>query len=227
MGTKQKQRSINYGHWRKYSSLEIWQVACLMLRTDPRDYMAGEVVVNEAGDGLDITEEVTMLTSAVQTGDIAAIPLTPATVDAKTQILRNSTVPWLRAHGYRETADGWEITPVELENAGASATGLPTTVASPPTPPDTSLGSLHVGTPVKRKVLVANNIQRWPSIERDLLDASKNGLAKAAKAGGRDWYVDEALKWAASRGKTKASKVVDPLDDAVRAMSVLKHTLDK
>ena len=59
------------------------------------------------------------------------------------------------------------------------------------------------GRRVKRAALIADNIARWPTIERDLKDAAKNGLSGAA----RDetaigwWWEGRALEWARARAK--------------------------
>jgi hypothetical protein len=66
-----------------------------------------------------------------------------------------------------------------------------------------------------RAALIQAHKNDWPTIQRDLKDASKNGLAKA-KAGDRDWYEDLALEWARSRGKLNAAP--NPLDIAMRAL---------
>lgn len=54
---------------------------------------------------------------------------------------------------------------------------------------------------VKRCALVKRHKGRWPTIERDLSDASTNGLAEAAKVGKRGWHEQKAIAWAQSRAK--------------------------
>lgn len=54
----------------------------------------------------------------------------------------------------------------------------------------------------KKSALVSECQSDWPTIERDIQDASRNGLAAAAKlADGRDWDKGRALEWAKERGK--------------------------
>lgn len=55
---------------------------------------------------------------------------------------------------------------------------------------------------VKRQVLISQMRPRWASIERDLNNASRNGL-RVAKVGNGMWDVSEAIKWGESRGKIK------------------------
>lgn len=63
------------------------------------------------------------------------------------------------------------------------------------------------GWTLKRAALIAKHQHQWPTITRDLQDASDNQLSRDAKATGHgDWFEADALKWAEQRGKlTKAS----------------------
>ena len=54
---------------------------------------------------------------------------------------------------------------------------------------------------VSKSALVEQHKHEWPTVGRDIQDASSNGLSQAAKAGQRDWYEDSALQWARSRNK--------------------------
>jgi len=61
------------------------------------------------------------------------------------------------------------------------------------------------GNCVKRTALINRNCRRWPSIERDLKDASTNGLSAEAKANKATfWWEGDALKWAEARDKLEA-----------------------
>ena len=62
---------------------------------------------------------------------------------------------------------------------------------------------------IKRAALIERHARQWPSIERDLKDASTNGLSTDAKAVGVGWWQeDKALTWATERGKLKAGMPV-------------------
>jgi hypothetical protein len=56
--------------------------------------------------------------------------------------------------------------------------------------------------PMSKAALVSKYKAQWATIERDMQDASKNGLA-VAKAGARKWSEDLALQWARSNNKFK------------------------
>jgi hypothetical protein len=56
--------------------------------------------------------------------------------------------------------------------------------------------------PMSKAALVTKYKTQWATIERDMQDASKNGLA-VAKAGARKWSEDLALQWAKSNNKFK------------------------
>ena len=61
------------------------------------------------------------------------------------------------------------------------------------------------GARVKRKALIERNRRRWPTIERDLQDASSNGLSAEAKADGTGfWWEGDAQRWAEARYKLEA-----------------------
>ena len=55
---------------------------------------------------------------------------------------------------------------------------------------------------MKTNVLVATFKHEWTSIERDIREASRNGLCEARAEHGF-YFVDKALEWAKSRGKIK------------------------
>jgi hypothetical protein len=84
---------------------------------------------------------------------------------------------------------------------------VPTSLAAiatdvPHTPPQESRTEER-----KRSALVSETESFWPSIERDLRDASRNGLSLAAKSCRNTfWKVREALSWATERGKIKKPK---------------------
>ncbi len=54
--------------------------------------------------------------------------------------------------------------------------------------------------PLTKKAMIANHQKDWPTIERDIKDASINGL-NAAKFSGRKWVEELALNWARANNK--------------------------
>lgn len=81
---------------------------------------------------------------------------------------------------------------------------------------------------MSRSGLIKAHKHEWPTIERDLQDASENGLS-AAKAGRRDWNDAAALCWARAKGKLEGTATpAGELSSAFHRMSVLpsrKHTI--
>lgn len=60
------------------------------------------------------------------------------------------------------------------------------------------------GRRVKRSALIADNVRRWPTVERDLQDAASNGLSAAARTERIGWWHEgSALEWARERNKVK------------------------
>lgn len=73
--------------------------------------------------------------------------------------------------------------------------------------------------PFKRAALIEKHSCDWPTIERDIADANRNGLADAAKAGQRGWMESRALNWARAKGKLKNTEKLDySVEQAIRNM---------
>lgn len=122
-----------------------------------------------------------------------------------TTIVHHVTAPafaaWLAAQGIEASthiADWFKV-------RGVAATTLaePEPVQAAPATPDRRI--------MKRNALVRELEIEWPTIERDLSDASRNGLSAAAKAN-KGWDVDAAKAWADSKGKLKKAAQVVPLN---------------
>lgn len=75
---------------------------------DPHEIAAGNVVVNDCGEGPDLSKNERILTSAVMSRDIVGCPTNPQTSDRHTQLSVASLLPWLRRHGYDDLAAGLE-----------------------------------------------------------------------------------------------------------------------
>lgn len=94
---------------------------------------------------------------------------------------------------------------IGIEPVPAGAAGLP-----PETPPASAIKTLDTEAQgaqtgpefvLKKVALVKKYIGQWPTIGADLSSAGENGLAKAAKAGQRNWIEGAALDWARGKGK--------------------------
>lgn len=122
---------------------------------------------------------------------------------------------WLKA---RESPSAFDFGDMRHNQPPAKNEELEKTANNPnaqePPQPKQRTGPRHS---VKRNVLIEMHRHHWPTIMRDLQDASKNGFAKAAKAKSRDWYEDEALAWARSRGKL-TDVVATPSQDLAKTM---------
>jgi len=60
---------------------------------------------------------------------------------------------------------------------------------------------------LKKAALIKKYLHQWPTINRDLQDASENGLSAAAKAPTHgDWFEFKALGWAEKKGKLLSSE---------------------
>lgn len=71
---------------------------------------------------------------------------------------------------------------------------------------------------LKREALVAKHERAWPTIDRDLKDASQNGLSGAAKSDEHGmWWESQALAWATKKGKMRDSSPEQPASPFPRA----------
>jgi hypothetical protein len=80
---------------------------------------------------------------------------------------------------------------------------------------------------MKKNTLVQTYSDRWPSVARDIADASSNGLSKAAKAGRRDWWEVAALEWARNAGKLIEEFPASPASPmpSLASLPRTRHTL--
>ena len=91
--------------WRQYSALQILEIASMMQGIEPRvlsDF------VDSNGDGLDLSEEIRMLSDAVLTGDLTGYSTTGSSASSEIKIAVAGLIPWLRTRGYKELASGLE-----------------------------------------------------------------------------------------------------------------------
>jgi hypothetical protein len=90
----------------------------------------------------------------------------------------------------------------ELSSAAATpalaAAQAPTQPTASPTQPAAQPPRM-----LKRGALIAELERQWPSIERDISEASRNGLGVAHI--GKLWDAGAALKWADSMGRLRTS----------------------
>lgn len=117
--------------------------------------------------------------------------------------------------GFRAWADGmgWAM-PEAFPGANAPAPA-PAALKFPADVPKADRGEC-----VKRAALIERNRRRWLSIERDLKDASSNGLSTAAKADTAGfWWEGDALKWAEARNKVEAPAAPVNLASVVHRMA--------
>lgn len=121
---------------------------------------------------------------------------------------------------------------VKSELAQASIATAPATVAGrSPLKKNKEESNPATAAPVfsmRRDAMVTKYQDRWPTIARDMKDASTNGLSRA-KAGHRDWNEQTAIEWAKAKGKLiEVEGVNTSLGDAMRNLAklpVTKHTL--
>jgi hypothetical protein len=81
---------------------------------------------------------------------------------------------------------------------------------------------------MSKAALIGAHKHEWPTIVRDIADASTNGLS-AAKAGAREWWESQAMEWARTKGKLESTaKPASVLAQAMNSMASIpgrKHTL--
>ena len=206
-------------YWRNFPTLQIWEAAALMHGVNPNEL--GDIVINDVGDSLDLSDEVRMLKDAVGTGELSTSDASVSYVNEHTKVLIESFIAVLQRRGYSSLAEGLTlpaIGSIQIANfAPSDANGG-----------DEKEIDIDKTTQSKffmaKRAMVGMYKSKWPSIENDIRAASENGLS-AAKAGKRGWDEARALEWARSKGK-----LIEPSDSAVPANSMFnlpgkKHTL--
>jgi len=93
---------LDYEYWHQFETLHVWEIAALLARIDPRRMPDA---TDENGDALELADEIRMLKSAVSAGTLVAVPISAA-LDNRTEITVKSLLPWLRARGHHDLADG-------------------------------------------------------------------------------------------------------------------------
>lgn len=82
---------------------------------------------------------------------------------------------------------------------------------------------------MKKAAMIAQHKHEWPTIEKDMKDAGRNGLHKA-KGGAREWHEAKAMDWARAKGKLKSSdkpelSLTDVMNNMTRIEPSRKHIL--
>jgi len=90
--------------WGQFSTIAVWEIAALMQGCDPDNLQ--DVVINDQGDGVDLSHENRMVISAITVGDLIAFPAGPLPANDKTEVAVESLIPWLQSHGYSDLAAG-------------------------------------------------------------------------------------------------------------------------
>lgn len=94
-------------HWGKFSTIEVCEAAALMKGVHTRHLQ--DIVINDEGDGLDLSDENRMLISAIKVGELLTYPADSNAPSDHTEVVVASFVPWLRMHGYVALADGLQL----------------------------------------------------------------------------------------------------------------------
>lgn len=95
----------NFEYWRKFPTLNVWEVAVLMAGLDPNTFVD---VADENGDAIDVSDSVRMLIAAVMTGAVVAFPADLQVAGHQTPLSVESLLRWLRSNGGNELATGLE-----------------------------------------------------------------------------------------------------------------------
>ena len=158
-------------------------------------------VIDKNGDGLDLSDDISLLISAALTGEITGYTPPGQMPNSETDVSRSTLVPWLRNRNLTQLADS-------LDGPSYQAPGPPTTPAAPKA--STNTKQLATAISLSRASMIAHHKASWPSIEGDIRDARSNGLAQA-KAGVRGWDEAKALEWARAKNKLKQPSTGDAL----------------
>ncbi len=136
---------------------------------------------------------------------------------------RNQCIQAAKKNGNKVACDEWDTEKKDLEQQLKDLLSerrmhgmgvVPETAPTPaPAAPPESVVMPSPAPAMTKAGLVKAHIHRWPTIESDLSDASRNGLS-VAKAGERRWDEREALAWARSRGKLHMESIAPTPEQA-------------
>jgi hypothetical protein len=224
-------RAIDWAFWRNMHTVKLWQACALVVGVDPdqlkysrNGWMAGPNAGPRFEDSsfpnLEAKERygkaVRLAESAVSYMDGPIFPQgTPHPGNNKEKDVSLSEVV-----AFFVSCE-WAAIPEKLQ--ATSQTSRPVKAAPVATAPTTEQTNRTVEPKfsMKQAGLIAAHKHEWSTIERDLKDASENGLS-AAKAGPREWDEATALQWARAKGKLKLNaRPVNDLANAVHSMTNL------
>lgn len=181
---KQPGGPVDWDMWCTMPTAMLWEAVALSLGHEPGD----EVPADPAYFDTDYPKRLRIAEAHLSTAPGSALRLAKGLMGTP-----GATVS-LPEFGAWAQALGWQL-PAELPRAA-------------PVPAEPSAGPVSAHR-IKRAALIERHARQWPSIERDLKDASTNGLSTDAKAVGVGWWQeDKALTWATERGKLKAGMPV-------------------
>lgn len=176
-------KPIRWPAWLALPHIELWQAVALSLGVNPADELRGEVRRAPSRFSRLPPEFFERLSHCMKALSFDG-PIRPQ--GTPYQGMKGPACPVLMADvAAFLTLAGFEL-PQEVR-------------PGPPAEPEVDRGAL-----IKREVLVSKHVRAWPTIERDLKDASENGLSAEAKSDERGmWWEAAALAWATARGKLR------------------------
>lgn len=165
------------------------------------------------GELPDFSHELQFIIDAVTSGEIRSKRAPSESVSSYTELPMSEIVSWLRStpqhHGLADRLDPemrWQSR--SAVNRQSASTNLPTSPTSPMS-----------GKKFSKSKIVAELGFQWPTIQTDLSNASRNGLADVARTDARGWDPDRALDWATRNGKTINKKGGKPAPHSVFAIN--------
>jgi len=205
--------SPNFEDWRQYSALPIWKIAALMQGFDPRAASAGEVVVRCPSDpsspyGMppDLSWEIDVLYTAVQTNHLLSVPVTTSTPPGEIKVTKASLLPWLRSNGYAALA-------AELDT--------PSQICEFDSPPVNGQRVIPAPSVITTTQIHRNGTAILWTTERKL--AAKEMLTKEKAAGVRDYAAKTAKAFNVSPARLRAVLSDKPTKKTAKVPSSTWH----
>ncbi len=219
---RKRMMSELYARWGRLPLIAVWKIAALMQGKDPDNLQ--DVVINDQGDGVDLSYETGMLISAIQVGELTTYPLVIVSPSDRTEIEVKALVPWLRIRRYYDLADGLTLPTIGVSTVVNVASLAAVVNERETVSPDNLQTPIKAAFSLTRSAMVAQHQHEWPTIEADIKAASENGLS-ACKAGKRDWRERDALEWARSKGKLIKQPETAGLTHSMRSLPGKIHKM--
>lgn len=220
----------NWNKWKFIPKCELWKAICLTLDIEPNEekHIMSSWLQSRHGVPYGFPEDFADRLQIAQANVSTNGPIHPQSLYVG--VLNNPYGEVLLSEVAAASLSwGWKI-PQAMQSLS-----IPIAAATPEPPEPVAVEKKEVTAKaaptgsklsINKAALIAQHKHIWPTIDSDIKNASENGLSKAAKAGARDWYEDDAMQWARSKNKLIQPTSAATLNSVMSNLPTRKHHLE-